>query len=122
MAGLGRGFAIECLRRSVKYESVYPDRKTPVLSPAYDLLSTVSYIPGDQSALKFLRGREWASFTYDELGAMADKARLPSQMIVQAAQETVERFDDLWPKAKTELSFGKDVAEAIDRHRKTLAI
>jgi serine/threonine-protein kinase HipA len=101
---------------------IYPDRKRPILSPAYDLLSTVPYIPDDESALKFLRARAWDSFTYDELVAIADKARVASPMIVSAAKETVERFDDLWLTAKAELPFSDAVASAIERHRKTLAV
>ncbi len=101
---------------------IYPDRKRPILSPAYDLLSTVPYIPDDVSALKFLRARAWKSFTYDELIAIADKARVASHMIVDAAKETVQRFDDLWPAAKAELPFTDDVALAIERHRKTLSV
>jgi serine/threonine-protein kinase HipA len=101
---------------------IYPDRKRPILSPAYDLLSTVPYIPDDESALKFLNARAWESFTYGELVAIADKARVASQMIVNAATETVERFDDLWSDAKAELPFSGEVAAAIERHRKTLAI
>lgn len=101
---------------------IYPDRKSPILSPAYDLLSTVPYIPDDESALKFLRARAWESFTYDELIAIADKARVASHMIVDAAKETVQRFDDLWPAAKADLPFTDDVAAAIERHRKTLSV
>lgn len=101
---------------------IYPDRKRPILSPAYDLLSTVPYIPEDESALKFLRARSWVSFTYDELIAIADKAHVASQMIVDAAKETVEKFDDLWLAAKAELPFAREVAEAIERHRSRLSI
>jgi serine/threonine-protein kinase HipA len=101
---------------------IYPDRRRPILSPAYDLLSTVPYIPDDESALKFLHARNWDSFTYDELIAIADKARVASQMIVDAAKETVEKFDDLWTAAKVELPFTDDVTEAIERHRGKLSV
>jgi len=30
---------------------MYPDRQTPELSPAYDFVSTVPYLPGDKFAL-----------------------------------------------------------------------
>ena len=101
---------------------IYPDRRRPILSPAYDLLSTIMYIPGDKSALKIGRSREWQSFTYDELVTIADKARISSHMIVNAAQETVEQFDDIWANAKVELPFTGQAVEAIERHRKTLAV
>lgn len=101
---------------------IYPDQRQPILSPAYDLLSTVPYIPEDQSALKFLSSREWQSFTYDELAALADKARIPTYLVVETAKETIEHFDDLWEQAKQELPFTAKVAGAIEAHRKTLVI
>lgn len=101
---------------------IYPDQRRPILAPAYDLLSTVPYIPEDDSALKFHRSREWASFTYKELEIIADKARLPSHLVVSTAQETVEQFDDLWSREKANLPFPSEVRAAIESHRKRLAI
>jgi len=101
---------------------IYLDGRLPSLAPAYDLLSTVPYLPDDDSALKFHRSRAWSSFTYEELKVMADKARLPSKLVVDAARETVEQFDDMWSHARAELPFSEDVAAAIERHRAILAI
>lgn len=101
---------------------IYPDRRRPILAPAYDLLSTVAYIPGEDSALKFHRAREWESFTYGELQTIADKARLPSHLIVSTARETVEQFDALWDQEKAHLPFSGEVVAAIDKHRKRLAL
>jgi serine/threonine-protein kinase HipA len=101
---------------------IYPDQRRPILAPAYDLLSTVAYIPGDDSALKFHRSREWESFTYLELEAIADRARLPSRLVVSTAKETVEQFDAIWEQEKAHLPFAGEVVTAIDRHRKQLAV
>jgi len=101
---------------------IYPDRRRPILAPAYDLLSTVAYIPGEDSALKFHLSREWESFTYRELETIADKARLPSHLIVSTAKETVEQFDALWDQEKAHLPFSEEVVAAIDKHRMRLAI
>lgn len=101
---------------------IYPDQCRPILAPAYDLLSTVAYIPEEDSALKFHRSREWESFTYRELGTIADKARLPLHLVVSTAKETVEQFDTLWDQEKTHLSFSGEVVAAIDKHRKRLAV
>jgi serine/threonine-protein kinase HipA len=101
---------------------IYSDRRRPLLAPAYDLLSTVAYIPEDESALKFHRSREWDSYTYDALEIIADKTRLPSHLVVSTARETVERFDELWEKEKDHLPFSPDVRAAITRHRKRLAV
>lgn len=101
---------------------IYPDQRRPILAPAYDLLSTVPYIPEDDSALKFHRSREWESFTYRELETIADKARLPSHLVVSTARETVEQFDAVWEHEKAHLPFSGEVVAAIDRHRKHLAL
>lgn len=101
---------------------IYPDQRRPILAPAYDLLSTVAYIPEDNSALKFHRSREWGSFSYGELEMIADKARLPSHLVVSTAKDTVEQFDALWDQEKAHLPFSGEVVAAIDKHRKRLAI
>ena len=37
---------------------LYPDGHTPILSPAYDLLSTIPYIPGDNLSLTLVKTKE----------------------------------------------------------------
>lgn len=101
---------------------IYPDGRRPVLAPAYDLLSTVAYIPEEDAALKFHRSRAWDSFTYEELAVMADRARLPARLIMDTARETVERFDAAWAREKRHLTFSGEVMAAIDRHRAKLAV
>lgn len=101
---------------------IYPDQRQPILAPAYDHLSTIAYIPGEDSALKFHRSREWESFTFRELDTIADKARLPSHLVVSTARETVEQFDAVWDQEKTHLPFSGEVVTAIDKHRKRLAV
>ncbi|MGQ7538447.1 type II toxin-antitoxin system HipA family toxin, partial [Streptococcus suis] len=46
---------------------IYPDRRHARLSPAYDFVSTIPYIPNDQSALTFSRTKDFAGYTIDEL-------------------------------------------------------
>ncbi|HET6941070.1 MAG TPA: type II toxin-antitoxin system HipA family toxin [Sphingomicrobium sp.] len=101
---------------------VYRDGRTPALSPAYDLVATVAYIPGEESALKFHRSRDWQSFNYNELEVIADRAKVPTRLLVGTSRETVEQFDDVWSREKTNLPFSRDTIAAIEKHRKNLAI
>lgn len=101
---------------------IYPDRRQPTLSPAYDLVSTISYIPEDVSALKFHRSRDWRSFNYNELGIIADKARVPTHLVLSTAKETVARFDEAWSLERSNLPFSSGAVAAIENHRKALAI
>lgn len=101
---------------------IYPDRRTPRLAPAYDLLSTIPYIPGDEAALKFRRSKAWSSFTLNELAAMADQAALPRRAVLDAARETIERFDQLWGRSRTDLPLSSDLRVSVEGHRTSLAI
>lgn len=101
---------------------IYPDGRRPILSPAYDLLSTIAYLPGEQSALKFRQSREWSDFNEDTLVRMADKARVASTPVLKAARETVERFDAVWAAEKPGLPLPGKLVEAIEKHRRGLAI
>ena len=56
---------------------IYPDRRTPALSPAYDLVSTIPYIEAKHAALKFARTKRFDGFTGDELSYLAARAGLP---------------------------------------------
>jgi serine/threonine-protein kinase HipA len=101
---------------------IYPDRRRARLSPAYDFVSTLPYIPGDQAALNFSRTRRFDEFTEDELSHLAAKAALPRKLVTDTARETVGLFMERWAKEKAHLPMGADVVEAVDRHLETLPI
>ncbi|NDW01088.1 type II toxin-antitoxin system HipA family toxin [Yangia sp. PrR002] len=101
---------------------IYPDQRNAKLSPAYDFVSTIPYLPGDQSALNFSRTRRFDGFTEDELLHLSSKAALPRKLVIETARETVELFMDRWATEKAHLPMGSDVVEAIDKHLTTLPI
>lgn len=101
---------------------IYPDRRTPVLSPAYDFVSTIAYIEDDEAALKFARTRRFDEFTLDELSYLAAKAGLPEKPVLATARETVGRFLDAWEAEKTHLPQDKRVTEKVDAHLKRLPL
>lgn len=92
------------------------------MSPAYDLLPTLPYVPGDDTALKFARVKRFVDFTRDEIAYMAAKTGLPEKPLIAAADETIERFMDCWSKEKTNNGVASDVVDHIDRHLASLAI
>lgn len=101
---------------------IYPDGRHPQLSPAYDFVSTIPYIPGDQAALNFSRTRRFDEFNKDELDHLAAKVALPPKLVSSTAQETVGRFMERWESEKTHLPMQADVVESIDAHLKSLPI
>lgn len=102
---------------------IYHDRRTPALSPAYDLLSTIPYIKGeDTAALNFSRTKKMAALSTDELAHLAAKAQLSDKLVLDTARETVERFRSVWNAEKNNLPMAKNVRELIDVHAPSIAL
>ena len=102
---------------------IYPDRRTAALSPAYDLVSTVAYIDGeDTAALNFSRTKKMAEFGVDELRHLAAKALLPEKLVIDTATETVRRFRQTWEAEKRHLPLAGAVVAAVDAHAPTVPL
>jgi len=95
---------------------IYPDRRQAALTPAYDFVATVPYIPDDNSALSFGRTKRMDEFSNDELAYLAGKARLPEKLALDTAAETVALFHDSWGAEKKNLPLSKELVETIDAH------
>src|SRR5690606_263665 len=102
---------------------IYPDGRTPALSPAYDLVSTIPYIEGeDTAALNYSRTKKMAELTTDELRHMAAKALLPEKLVIDTATETVQRFREFWEAEKRNLPLADKVTAMIDAHAPTVPV
>jgi len=101
---------------------IYPDRRSAVLAPAYDFVSTIPYMPDEFAAIKYARTKRMRELSLDELRYLAAKAHLPETLVVDTARETAARFRDEWPEAKKTLPVASAVADAIDAHLQNLAV
>jgi serine/threonine-protein kinase HipA len=101
---------------------IYPDRRTPLLAPAYDLVSTIPYLEDDGFALKFAHTRRFDGFTREELSYLADKAGLPVRPALAVARETTERFMARWEEEKKHLPLPGAAVATIDAHLARLPI
>lgn len=101
---------------------IYPDKHHASLAPAYDFVSTVSYIPNESFALKYSRKREFFNLDTDELSHLAVKAHLAEKMVIDIARETVADFISLWKQEKAHLPMFEEVRIAIDELLPTLPL
>lgn len=101
---------------------IYPDRRTPVLSPAYDLLSTIPYIADDKMALNYSRTKKMTELSKDELTHLAAKAKISEKLVLDTAAETVHRFKQMWADEKNSLPLEKKVVQRVDAHAATIPI
>ena len=108
-AAAGRDDALEFVRRAVfcmligngdahlkNWSLLYSDRRAPALSPAYDLLSTVVYSPGDGFALPFGGDQRMQRLDRDRAGRFAAGAGLSAAEVWSVIEETAARTRDAW--------------------------
>jgi serine/threonine-protein kinase HipA len=94
---------------------IYPDGRTPQLSPGYDFLSTTVYIPDESAGLKFARTKRVTELTMDEIAYMAVKAGAPDALARDAATEAVDRFHETWGRERTHLPISKVLDAEVER-------
>jgi serine/threonine-protein kinase HipA len=95
---------------------IYPNRRKAALSPAYDFVSTIAYLPEGEAALAFSTTKRFDQFSTEELVHLASKAMLPKKLVLDTAKETVARFHEHWPRERRNLPMSAAVAKAIDDH------
>jgi serine/threonine-protein kinase HipA len=92
---------------------LYPDRRRPVLSPGYDFVATLPYIPNDTLALSFGGSRSLAEITPDKMRSFADKARIPASPLWKIAVETAQKTAAGWKSLEQADLLPKDLRSSI---------
>lgn len=127
-AEIGAEAVIEFVRRLVfsvvignadmhlkNWSLLYPDRRTPTLSPGYDFVATLPYIPGDTLALSFGDSRSLFEITPDQMRRFADTARIPISPLWKIAVETAERTAESWKALEQADALPNDLKDSIGR-------
>lgn len=100
---------------------IYPDKRDPRLAPAYDFVSTITFLPDENMALKLGRSKRWVDLSLDGLSYFAAKAQLPEKIVLDTARETVETFHEVWNKEKSSL-LSSDLVQTIDKHIRSIPL
>ncbi|MCL2451013.1 MAG: type II toxin-antitoxin system HipA family toxin, partial [Polyangiaceae bacterium] len=95
---------------------LYPDGRTPVLAPAYDLVSTVVYLPGDRLALNLAGTKEFRGATRDRFRRLAERAALPERETLATVERVVDGVRHAWPKIRRGSELPREIATRIDAH------
>ena len=94
---------------------LYPDRRTPQLSPGYDFVATLPYIPNDTLALSFGGSRSLSAITPDQMRRFADTARIPASPLWRIAVETAERTVAAWKNLEQRDVLPKELRDSIGK-------
>jgi len=94
---------------------LYPDRRTPRLSPGYDFVATLPYIPNDTLALSFGGSRSLSEITPDQMRRFADTARIPASPLWRIAVEIAERTVAAWKTLEQRDVLPKELRDLIGK-------
>ncbi|MDR3725413.1 MAG: type II toxin-antitoxin system HipA family toxin [Terracidiphilus sp.] len=100
---------------------LYPDRRTPVLSPAYDFVATFPYIPNDSLALSFGGSRSLSEIGTDQVRRFADTARLPASPLWTIVTDITDRTVAAWKRLPEKDLLSKKMRKAIGEQILTVA-
>jgi serine/threonine-protein kinase HipA len=95
---------------------IYEDGKTPSLSPAYDMLSTVPYIPHDGLALKLSDTKDMQAIELEHFKKLAKKARVPEHLVLQTVRDTVETTRIAWEETRKHSDLPQEMFDLIQKH------
>jgi serine/threonine-protein kinase HipA len=96
---------------------IYPDGRHPKLSPAYDLVPTILFMPSDINlGLSFGKTKNMHSINSDVLRKFAAGARVPEAMVMKTARQVVNSTLEAWSAHKAELPLSQRQIQAIEQH------
>ena len=101
---------------------LYEDPARPTLTPAYDLVSTIPYLPRDRLALGFGGSKDFRPLDGPRIKQFARTARLPFEAVRLECLETAERTMDAWSRHEQRDVLPKKLDEAVSRHLESVAL
>ena len=100
---------------------LYPDRMTPRLSPAYDIVTTHVYIEHEtQYALNLGKTKNWYTVTMAHFESWAEKSGIPWRVIKPHLDDTLNKARAMWPEALKELPMEESHKAGLRVHWKKL--
>lgn len=100
---------------------LYPDRVAPILSPAYDIVTTSVYIEGEEKfALNLSRNKKWYEASLDHFEKWAKKTGAPWRSVRPHLNDAIEKARDKWPGQLEDLPMAEDHKQKLRAHWKRL--
>ena len=96
---------------------LYQDQVTPILSPAYDIVTTSVYIDDETKyALNLGKTKGWFSVTVDNFQSWANKSGIPWRAIKPHIDDTMEKARTVWPEALKDLPMDEAHKDKLKAH------
>lgn len=95
---------------------LHPSGGPPALAPAYDLVSTLTYVEDENLGLNLAGSKAFEDVSLDSFEDLARRASAPVALARQAAIAAAERFHEEWPLLRAEAELPRPLVAAIDAH------
>lgn len=95
---------------------IYRDGHTAELSPAYDLVSTIQYIPDDTLALNLGGSKKWRAVSTATFDRLAGKLEMEPPAVRSIVQETIENVLGSWRRDGANFGFTLEQRDRLNRH------
>ncbi|NVJ05688.1 type II toxin-antitoxin system HipA family toxin [Myxococcus sp. AM001] len=101
---------------------LYPDGTRATLSPAYDLVSTLQYMPADTLALNFAKSKRFEDISLGSFERLARKLALPVTDVLPMVKSAVEASLDTWSSLHAQLPLPEESRRRIEAHWKRVPL
>jgi serine/threonine-protein kinase HipA len=98
---------------------LYKNGINPKLSPVYDLVPTIVYIPGDKLALKLGGEKEFKQIIERNFLNLANKVKASENLVLDVVRDTVEKTITSWQLMRKELPLSEEAKNIIELHMTT---
>lgn len=96
---------------------IYPDKITPRLSPAYDILTTSVYIDGERHvALNLGKSKNWYDISLANFQLWADRADIPWRVIKPHLDDVMNKARNLWRFTINDLPMNETHKQKLKDH------
>ena len=96
---------------------IYPDAVNPKLAPAYDIVSTLPYVPGETGiALNLGRQKKWYSIGLDAFRTWSERIGVPWPAVKVHLLDALTAARDLWPGMLQDLPMHEPHKEVLRSH------
>ncbi|SFH70688.1 type II toxin-antitoxin system HipA family toxin [Modicisalibacter xianhensis] len=100
---------------------LYPDRRIPVLAPAYDIVMTQAYIPEENEFALNLNGQKrWYQIRHEDFQAWAKAVGVPWPAIRIALDDTMQRAREQWKSLLRESPMLPEHKQRLKEHWRNL--
>jgi serine/threonine-protein kinase HipA len=96
---------------------IYPDGMAARLSPAYDLVSTVQYLPNDGLALNLARSKDFGAVSLESFRRLARKLDLDVEQAERLVRSAVTRIREAWDEVGPDLPLPQTFRARLLEHQ-----